>query len=85
MFTIGLEDEILLSENYSNNNNENYEKMLNVKIYSGKHGIVSFFPEKSPITIGRSSDCEILIDDNIYREFIVLLSLKMIKGILSME
>ena len=35
MFTIGLEDEILLSENYSNNNNENYEKMLNVKIFSG--------------------------------------------------
>ena len=36
--------------------------MLNVKIFSGdiKHGIVSFFPEKSP----RSSDCEILIDDN---------------------
>ena len=66
VFTIGLEDEILLSENYSNNNKENYEKMLNVKIFSGdiKHGIVSFFPEKSPITIGRSSDCEILIDDN---------------------
>ncbi len=36
--------------------------MLNVKIFSGdiKHGIVSFFPEKSP----RSSDCEILSDDN---------------------
>jgi hypothetical protein len=40
--------------------------MLNVKIFSGdiKHGIVSFLPEKSPITIGRSQDCEILIDDN---------------------
>ncbi len=66
VFTIGLEDEILLSENYSNKNNENYDNMLNVKIFSGdiKHGIVSFLPEKSPITIGRSQDCEILIDDN---------------------
>ena len=66
VFTIGLEDEMLMSENYSNKKQSDYENLLNVKIFSGdiKHGVVSFSPSKSPISIGRSPDCDILIDDN---------------------
>ena len=66
VFTIGLEDEMIMSENYSNKKQSDYENLLNVKIFSGdvKHGVVSFSPNKSPISIGRSPDCDILIDDN---------------------
>ena len=66
VFTIGLEDEIIMNENYSNKKQSDYENLLNVKIFSGdvKHGVVSFSPSKSPISIGRSPDCDILIDDN---------------------
>ncbi len=55
-----------MSENYSNKKQSDYENLLNVKIFSGdvKHGVVSFSPNKSPISIGRSPDCDILIDDN---------------------
>ena len=66
VFTIGLEDEMIMSENYSNKKQSDYENLLNVKIFSGdvKHGVMSFSPNKSPISIGRSPDCDILIDDN---------------------
>ena len=66
VFTIGLEDEMIMSENYSNKKQSDYENLLNVKIFSGdvKHGVVSFSPSKSPISIGRSPDCEIVIDDS---------------------
>jgi hypothetical protein len=66
VFTIGLEEDMILNENFSNKNSEDSENILNVKIFSSdiKHGILSFSPLKSPITIGRSPNSDILIDDN---------------------
>ena len=67
VFTLGIEEELLMSENYGASESKiEYNKMINVKIFSGniKHGVLSFVPEKSPITMGRSQDCEILIDDS---------------------
>lgn len=66
VFTLGIEDDLLMSESYANKNPKEYENMLNIKIFSGniKHGVLSFVPSKSPFTLGRSPDCEILIDDS---------------------
>ena len=45
VFTIGLEDEMIMSENYSNKKKSDYEDLLNVKIFYGdvKHGVVYFY------------------------------------------
>ena len=68
VFTLGVEEELLMSEKHGVNddNKGKYNNMINVKIFSGniKHGVLSFVPEKSPITMGRSQECEILIDDS---------------------
>ena len=68
VFTLGFEEELLMSEKcgVNDDNKERYCNMINVKIFSGniKHGVLSFLPEKSPITMGRSQECEILIDDS---------------------
>lgn len=61
--------------NSSGNNNDlgtiNDINTLNVKIFSGKirHDILSFTPSKSPFTIGRSADCDILLDDGMLSRF----------------
>ena len=67
VITLGLNEEMLLNENNNNNN----EKMINLKIFSGniRHGNFSFSPEQSPFIIGRSQDCDIIIDDNLLSRF----------------
>ena len=60
---------MLLNEN--NNNIENSEKIINLKIFSGniRHGNLSFSPMNSPFTIGRSQDCDVIIDDNLLSRY----------------
>ena len=45
---------------------EDYDNMINIKVFSGnvRQDVLSFTPKKSPFTLGRSPDCEILIDDS---------------------
>ena len=60
---------MLLNEN--NNNIENSEKIINLKIFSGniRHGNLNFSPRNSPFTIGRSQDCDVIIDDNLLSRY----------------
>lgn len=64
VFTLGIEEEMLLNEKYLNA--QKTDHVINVKIFSGniKHGMLTFQPNKAPLKIGRSPDCEIFIDDN---------------------
>ena len=68
VITLGIDDDILLDEK---NNNEKSENSLNLKIFSGniKHGILTFSPKQSPFIIGRSQDCDVIIDDNMLSRF----------------
>lgn len=68
VITLGLNEEILLNEN---NNDYNNEKNINLKIFSGniRHGNLSFSPEQSPFIIGRSQECDVIIDDNLLSRF----------------
>ena len=69
VITLGPNDEMLLNEN--SNNIENSEKIINLKIFSGniRHGNLSFSPRNSPFTIGRSQDCDVIIDDNLLSRY----------------
>ena len=53
------------SVNSKDASNANEANILNVKIFSGniRHDILQFSPSKSPFTIGRSTECDIPIDD----------------------
>lgn len=66
VFTLGLEEDMLLNENCINGDKEKTDQLLNVKLFSGniRHGILTFLPEKCPLHIGRSPDCEIFVDDS---------------------
>ena len=68
VITLGIDDDILLDEK---NNNEKSENSLNLKIFSGniKHSILTFSPKQSPFIIGRSQDCDVIIDDNMLSRF----------------
>ena len=68
VITLGIDSDVLLDEN---NNCENSEKMINLKIFSGniRHGNLSFTPKQSPFIIGRSQECDIIIDDNMLSRF----------------
>ena len=68
VITLGIDDDILLDEK---NNNEKSENSLNLKIFSGniKHGILTFSPKQSPFIIGRSQDCDVIIDDNLLSRY----------------
>lgn len=66
VFTFGIEDDLAVPTKVNSGDKEDLDNMINVKVFSGniKHDILSFTPKKSPLTIGRSPDCEILIDDS---------------------
>jgi len=66
VITLGIDEDMLLNENSNIENNENYKNHINLKIFSGniKNGNLSFSPEKSPILIGRSQNCDAIIEDN---------------------
>jgi hypothetical protein len=61
-------DDMLTNEN---NNDENTENSINLKIFSSniRHGNLSFTPKQSPLIIGRSQDCDAIIDDNMLSRF----------------
>ena len=44
---------------------------MNIKIFSGniRHGQLSFNPKHSPVVIGRSPDCDVIIDDSMLSRF----------------
>ncbi len=69
VITLGVDEDMLLEEN--NNNNEQSKNTINLKIFSGniRHGNLSFSPNQSPFIIGRSQDCDIIIDDNLLSRF----------------
>ena len=65
VFSLGNENEYDTNENYALNKNNNENNTLNIKIFSGniKQKIISFSPNDSPFTIGRSTDNAICIED----------------------
>ena len=71
VITLGLDNDDLLDENNNNINNENSENIINLKIFSGniRHGNLSFSPKQSPFIIGRSQECDIIIEDNMLSRF----------------
>ena len=71
VFTLGLEEDMIINEHTSNNENEEYNNLINLKIFSGniRHGKLSFNPKQSPFIIGRSPDCDVIIDDNMLSRF----------------
>ena len=68
VITLGLDEEMLLSEN---NNIKRSDNIVNFKIFSGniRHGNLNFSPEQSPIVVGRAQECDIIIDDNLLSRF----------------
>lgn len=67
VFSLGTENEKDMNENYVlNDNNITNDNSINIKIFSGnvKQSVLSFIPSNCPITIGRSNDASIFIDDN---------------------
>ena len=66
VFSIGLENESDINENYILKNRNQGGNSLNVKIFSGnsKQNNLIFTSSDSPFTIGRKSDNAINIDDN---------------------
>lgn len=71
VFTLGLEEDMLTNEQVSNKDDEEYNNLINLKIFSGniKHGRFSFNPKQSPIIIGRSPDCDVIIEDSMLSRF----------------
>lgn len=73
VFTLGLEDDIIMNEKNANvsDNNSEERNNINIKIFSGniRHGGLSFNPKQSPFMIGRSPDCEVIIDDTMLSRF----------------
>jgi hypothetical protein len=71
VFTLGMEEDMLTNEQISNKDDEEYNNLLNVKIFSGniRHGNLSFNPKQSPIIIGRSQDCDFIIEDSMLSRF----------------
>jgi hypothetical protein len=68
VITLGIDEDILLDEN---NNNEKSDKNINLKIFSGniRHCNLTFSPNKTQIIIGRSKDCDVIIEDKMLSRF----------------
>ena len=62
---------MLLSERSNIESDEICKNFLNLNIFSEniKHGNINFSPNQSPISIGRSPECDIIIDDNMLSRF----------------
>ena len=71
VFTLGIEEDMLINEHLTNKEDEEYSNLINLKIFSGniRHGKLSFNPNQSPFIIGRSTDCDVIIDDNMLSRF----------------
>ena len=55
VFTLGVEEDMVINEHTSNKEDEEYNDLINLKIFSGniRHGKLSFNPKQSPFIIGR--------------------------------
>ena len=71
VFTLGVEEDMLISEHMSNKEDEEFNNLINLKIFSGniRHGKLSFNPKQSPFIIGRSPECDVIIDDSMLSRF----------------
>ena len=71
VFTLGLEEDMITNEHISKEEDEEYNNLMNIKIFSGniRHGQLSFNPKHSPVVIGRSPDCDVIIDDSMLSRF----------------
>jgi len=71
VFSLGLEEDMITSEHTSIKDDEEYNNLINLKIFSGniRHGKLSFNPKQSPIVIGRSPDCDVIIEDSLLSRF----------------
>ena len=76
VITLGQDQYDLLKENRTiekvkDDINEDEDKTINLKIFSGniKHGNFSFDKNKCKILIGRGSDCDIIIEDYMLSRF----------------
>ena len=71
VFTLGLEEDMIINEHTSNKEDEEFNDLINLKIFSGniRHGKLSFNPKQSPFIIGRSPECEVIIDDSMLSRF----------------
>lgn len=68
VFTFGIENDGIderTGMNNLNNDSVDNEKIINIKIFSGiiKHTVYSYSPSKSPFTIGRSPENEVIIEE----------------------
>ena len=71
VFTLGIDDDMRINEHMSNNHDEALKDLINLKIFSGniRHGKLSFSPKQEEFIIGRSPDCDVIIDDNMLSRF----------------
>ena len=71
VFTLGIEEDLLTNEHTSNKEDEEYNNLINIKIFSGniRHCQLSSNPRQSPIIIGRSPDCDVIIEDSMLSRF----------------
>lgn len=69
VITLGIDEDILLEEN--DNGFVKSEKNINFKMFSGniKQCNLTFSPNKTPIIIGRSKDCDVIIEDKMLSRF----------------
>ena len=65
VFTLGIEEDTVKTK-IDSSQKEDSDNILNVKIFSGntKQDIMSYSPKKSPLTIGRSPECDVLVEDS---------------------
>ena len=73
VITLGQDKENLLKENipYEKTEENNEDMLINLKIFSNdiKHGILTFDKNKQNIIIGRSSNCDVIIEDKLLSRF----------------
>ena len=71
--TLGEDEDNLLKENIPTNKKKknNEDMLINLKIFSNniKHDILTFDKNKEKIIIGRCSDCDVIIEDNLLSRF----------------
>jgi len=72
VITLGQDEDNLLKENIQNKTRqENNKDIINIKIFSNniKNYILTFDKNKKNILIGRSSNCDVIIEDNLLSRF----------------
>ena len=63
VFTLGVEEDMLINEHTSNKEDEEFNDWVYLKKFWKRHGTLSFNPKQNHFIIGRSSNCEVIFDD----------------------